>query len=280
MLDDIATLDTVERKKIESPKIEGPKIDGFKGKSSTIDRSVIDHVARDEAKGGPALDLRVQPEDAIFAAAGTREPAGDPPPLVLDAPATARPPTPEATDIVAPAPRSRVRHMARGSAATLAVAGLCALAFAAGAHGGFGTAPAPVATPDLGPAAAARPPSDELAATVRQMAEDLRALKARADQRDAAPPKAPDGTTTDARADARLAQLSTRLDGLESRVTAKLSQIGDQIASLQQPAAPAPRPATVAHARPAEKHAKHVHDAFDPTLDPYAPGAPRPLGAR
>jgi multidrug efflux pump subunit AcrB len=122
---------------------------------------------------------------------------------------------------------------------------------------------------------------DELLTTVQQMADEIRALKSSVDSKGLtqdAGVKTQEGQQNAAGSGPTMADLAGRVDKLEIEVTTKLSQVSEQLATIQQQmaashVAAASRP--VSHARRVE----HLHDAFDPSREPGAPGAPRPLGS-
>jgi ribulose-5-phosphate 4-epimerase/fuculose-1-phosphate aldolase len=151
------------------------------------------------------------------------------------------------------------------------------LAWAGGVYYSLGHLPVEVVTTSRAPEGEQSPRHDDIISAVRQMAEDVRALKAKVDGKDAVPKDlATSGQTTTG---PTIADLVGRIDKLDAEVTAKLSQIDGQLASIQQ-RIPAPHPTVVARAQPPQKHVKHLHDAFDPSKDLNAPGVPRPLGSR
>lgn len=133
------------------------------------------------------------------------------------------------------------------------------------------------------------PEHDEMVATVRQMAEDIRTLKSSlASQTANLPSQTSQPASVQTATSPTLTNLVGRVDKLEVEVTTKLSQINEQLATIQQQVA-TPRAAlpsrTEAHAAVAShvearrKRVEHLHDAFDPSQAPMAPGAPRPLGS-
>ena len=151
----------------------------------------------------------------------------------------------------------------------LLTAVLCGLAWAGGAYYASGHLPFDLMKWSPGYQAQQATERDEMASTLRQMAEDIRALKASVDDKQAAPVQTTTGAT--------ITDLGARLDKLEADITSKLSQVNDRLATIEQQIAAS----HVASVSRAPAHAKHVehHDAFNPALDPNAPGAPRPLGS-
>lgn len=121
---------------------------------------------------------------------------------------------------------------------------------------------------------------DQMLSQMRDMADEIRALKASVDAQDAAR-----GNQESQKAQPDAAQVATgaaitalagQVDRLEAELTSKLSQVNDQLANIEKQitashAAVAARAAT-------HKHVEH-HDAFDPNQHPTAVGTPRPLGA-
>ena len=156
---------------------------------------------------------------------------------------------------------------------------LCGLAWAGGWYYSRGYAPFDALKPQ--PAAAVQQDAgrDEMLGTMREMAEEIRTLKASVEAIGAARGAgAQDAVPGDSlktqldsmqtRTSAALADLAGRIDRLESASTAKLSQLSAQLDGIEHQVAAPPR-----------KRAEGLHDAFDPTRDPTAPGAPRPLGS-
>lgn len=167
----------------------------------------------------------------------------------------------------------------RYSARTAAVVGMCGLAWAGGVY--YSHLPLDTAKASWAPEIQPNSRQDEIVGVVRQMAEDLRALKAKVEAADATRGASPlnpvnSGQTT---AGPTMADLAGRVDKLNAEVTAKLSQLNGQLATIQQQL-PATHPTVVARAQPPQKRVKHIHDAFDPSKDPNAPGVPRPIGSR
>jgi hypothetical protein len=240
-----------------------------------------------------AADPKASPGASMFGAVPLR----DPEKFVADA--TTRSPQPDSvapeikiqpTDVrgraprkeEAAAPRQNVSRQGdsffvrvlRFGARALVVACLCAMAWAAGAYYSLGHSPFGAAKPAQ---ALETPPGaghDDMVNTMRQMSDDMRALKAdiaqsasQKTQLDSAP--APAGATS--------ADVMGRIDRLDAEVTARLSQVDQQLASIEQKIATA-HTALASRTPVAHKHPKHLHDAFDPSHDPGAPGAPHPLG--
>lgn len=239
----------------------------------------------------PALELKMQPSDAILSAVPVKGPV-----------ATGKGPDPlKDSELVArPKKKSFFRRLLGFTARTALVAALCGLAWAGGAYYSSGhSSPVGFLKSLLkpSPAAADVQPSaqhDELVSTVRQMADDIRALKASVAS-NAQGANQPTPTSQQASAQtatgAAIADLGGRLDRLQADLTTKLSQINQQLATIEQQHAPAPRgalapraalgphTALASHGEPHRKRTEHLHDAFDPAESPGAPGAPRPLGS-
>ncbi len=194
------------------------------------------------------LEINVKPADTIFGAA--------PPKDVEKAPAQRE--------------SSFFGNLARGGARLAGVAFLCALAWGAGAYYSRGHLPAGLLNFAQGSQALQSPARDDLASSVRQMSEELRALKASVDGREATQNPAP------AASGPAIGDLAGRIDKLESDFTAQFSKMNEQLASIEQQIATS-RTALAARGSSPHKHL-HLHDAFDPSRDPTAPGAPHPLG--
>jgi hypothetical protein len=117
------------------------------------------------------------------------------------------------------------------------------------------------------------------------MSDEINALKASVDSKaaaqgaGAASPQTGANDANSAQATrTAIADLTNRIDKLQSDLTASLSKIDDRLAAIEQHNA-APHPTVTSHARPAHKHPHHFNDAFDPSEHPRAVGSPRPLGA-
>ncbi len=151
----------------------------------------------------------------------------------------------------------------------LLTAVLCGLAWAGGVYYSSGRLPFDLLKLSPGYQAQQATERDEMAATMRQMADDIRALKSSVADKQAAPLQPTTGAT--------VTDLGARLDKLEADLTSKLSQVNDRLASIEQKIA-APHAAVASRAPPHPKH-EHLHDAFNPAQDPNAVGAPRPLGS-
>lgn len=154
----------------------------------------------------------------------------------------------------------------------LLTAVLCGLAWAAGAYSSSGHLPFDFMKWSRA-SQQQQSERDEMLGTMRQMADDIRALKASVADKAAAPAQ----TTTGA---SGVTDLAARLDKLAAELPSKLSQMNDRLANLEQQIA-ASHSASVARAPAHAKHVEHVehHDAFDPSQNPNAVGAPRPLGS-
>jgi hypothetical protein len=188
---------------------------------------------------------------------------------------------------ISSAPRSApgfFGRVVRSVARVAVIASLCAMAWIGGTyystanlpHNGF--VKASVADVPQNPA------HDDLAALVQQMSDEMRALKASVDSRSAASAAA--GTNTGSqngqmdliqgKTDAAIAALGGRMDKLEADFTTQLSQIDGKLAGIEQKIS-TQRAALAARGSAIHKHA-HLHDAFNPSQEPGAPGAPHPLG--
>ncbi len=115
--------------------------------------------------------------------------------------------------------------------------------------------------------------------TVHQMADEIRALKARVEAVHAQSPSAKEATA--------LEGLKTRLDAVKTETGAEIAELAGKVDRLQ-------RELTTKLAKASERFDRSDHrgavpraaatkaprvDAFDPSQNPGAPGAPRPLGS-
>jgi hypothetical protein len=173
-------------------------------------------------------------------------------------------------------------RLARNVLRAVVIVSLCALAWAAGAYYSLGHSPFAAATSSQALAVQPSAQHDDMVSAMRQMTDEVRALKADADGRSAAQAadqknplnsvQAPTGVT--------IADLAGKVDRLDAELTARLSQVNEQIASLEQKISAA-HTALASRVPVPHKHPKHLlHDAFDPSREPSAPGAPHPLGAQ
>jgi hypothetical protein len=134
--------------------------------------------------------------------------------------------------------------------------------------------------------------AEQLLQATQKIASQLQAMQARIDAMNAAPPRkeekdAPNVEELNRRIDAAKAdtaaeirQLSNTVEQLQREMNARLSEIG--AASRQSDSGAreaAPRLTTALREDAYRRAHKRRGDAFDPTLHPHAPGAPRPLGA-
>lgn len=154
-------------------------------------------------------------------------------------------------------------------------------AWAGGAYYSHGPSPFGLAPASLASVGQQGAPRDDIVGTVRQMAEDLRALKTKVDGTDGIQDASRKNQVNSGQTATgpTIADLMGRVDKPDAEVTAKLSQINEQLATIQQRIAVA-HATVVARAQLPRKRVKHPHDAFDPSKDPNAPGVPRPLGSR
>lgn len=207
-----------------------------------------------QSQGGAPIELKLQPADAI--------PGGAPPKDIEKSPAEKRP--------------SFFGRLLRFVARTVAVACLCAVAWAAGAIYSKGDSHFFQMLQN--------PSHDAMASNMRQMSDEISALKASVDSKAAAQGAdvaSPQTQTNDANSlqatRTAIADLTNRIDKLQSDLTAGLSKVDEQLAAIEQHNS-APHPTVASHARPAHKHPHHFNDAFDPSEHPRAVGSPRPLG--
>lgn len=130
---------------------------------------------------------------------------------------------------------------------------------------------------------------DEMLRAMGRMAEEIRALKAGLEGRALAQdggvanaksrdPAARQPDLSQTTTGAAIADLASRIDRLEADSTAKFARLSEQLAGIEQQMA-ASHAALAPPAQPSHKRI-HLHDAFDPSKDPMAPGAPRQLGTR
>ena len=207
-----------------------------------------------QPQGGAPIELKLQPADAI--------PGSAPPKDIEKAPVEKRP--------------SLFRRLLRFVTRTVAVACLCAVAWAAGAIYSKGHAPL-FQLQQI-------PSRDDTTNAMHQMSDEINALKASVDSKGAAQDAgaaSPQTQVTDADSAqatrTAIADLSGRIDKLQSDLTASLSKIDDRLAAIEQHNS-APHPTVASHARPAHRHPHRFNDAFDPSEHPRAVGSPRPLG--
>ncbi|MEW6436265.1 MAG: hypothetical protein AB1508_03730 [Pseudomonadota bacterium] len=217
------------------------------------------------------LELKVEPADAIFGPAPPRENLKE-------------------KETESTSPREGIGffgRLFRFIARTTAVVLLCALAWAAGtfySHSHWSNDPlksaqAPQAQAVQAPQALQSPAHEDMAGAMQQMSDDIRALKASVDNKvvsqEAGAQNVQGGPSDSTQTTTAIANLAGRVDKLETDFTAKLSQVSEQLASIQQQL-------TASHAAAVARRAavhKHVHDAFNPSQEPSAPGAPHPLGS-
>jgi hypothetical protein len=136
----------------------------------------------------------------------------------------------------------------------------------------------------------------EMLRSMQKMTEEIRILKANVEATYAAQRLSPKDAAgrgglktrldvVQTETGAAIAALAGKLERLQSESTAKLSQISERFDLIEQQIAALRAAASVAAisasgAAPARKQAHDDrHDAFDPSQNPTAPGAPRPLGS-
>jgi hypothetical protein len=242
-------------------------------------------------------EIKTRPADAFFGLIPNKDPekatqGADAHPLSPDAaapeirlqPADAIPGRVPVKDIEKASTRQATpffMRLLRNVLRAVVIACLCALAWAAGAYYSLGHSPfAPArSSQDLEVQPSAQ--HDDMVSAMRQMTEEVRALKADADGRSAA--QAADQknqlNSVQAPTGATIADLAGKVDRLDAELTARLSQVNEQLASIEQKIS-ASHAALASRVPLPHKHPKHLHDAFDPSRDPSAPGAPHPLGAQ
>jgi hypothetical protein len=135
----------------------------------------------------------------------------------------------------------------------------------------------------------------ETSRTVQKMTEEIRALKADVEAMHATQSSSAQDTAaleglstqlnlTKTEVSAAIAELAGRVEQLERESAAKLSQLYERLDRIEHPTA-APTAASLGAASKsgttvAKNRARdRRHDAFDPSQNPNAPGAPRPLGS-
>lgn len=244
-----------------------------------------------------APEIKVQPEEAMFRAVPPKDTekgisGADRPPQPPDTaapeikvqPADAilgRMPLKDLEKASARQGPSVFMRLLRFTARTVVVVCLCGLAWAAGAYYSRGPSLLNLVKSGRAPELQQSQQRDDMASEVRQMAEEMRALKASINER---------GVAQDARqknqlnsvqtpTGATIAHLMSRVDKLDTDFAAKLSRVNEQLTSIEQQIS-ASHATLTSRARPPRKRAKHLHDAFDPSQEPNAPGVPRSLGAR
>lgn len=244
----------------------------------------------------PAPEIKVQPVDAIFRHVPSKNAedivfATDMPPLRADGAAPDIKVQPADTthgrvpskDIGKASPRQAnpFIRLLRFSARVALVAFLCVLAWAGGAYYSSGHLPLGLATSSQVPEVQQSPQGNDMVSTMRQMTEEIGALKASVDARSAtqdAGQKSPLNPVETATGSA-VADLMGRVDKLDADFTTRLSQVNEQLAGIKQEIS-ASHAILASRAAQAHKRAKHLHDAFDPSRDPTAPGVPRALGSQ
>jgi hypothetical protein len=261
-----------------------------------LDEVVSDTDTAPMPPDAPAPEIKVQRADAILGPVRLKDTekvisGADTPPLPPDATAPEIEVQP-ADAILGRVPlkdteKTSARQVApffirllRYSARTAVVACLCGLAWAGGVYYSLGHSPFDLVKARRAAEVQQSPQRDDMVSAVRQMAEEIRALKTSVDGRGVAQDADQKNqlnsvqTTTGA----TIADLMGRVDKLDAEFTTKLSQVNEQLTSIEQQIS-ASHATLISQAQPPHKRAKHSHDAFDPSRDPNAPGAPRPLGA-
>lgn len=162
-----------------------------------------------------------------------------------------------------------LRYIARAAV----VAFLCALAWTGGAYYSHSRLPFNLMKSIQTSGTQQDSQRDEVVGAVRQMAEEISALKSSLDSKGVAQ------VATQPITDPAIANLTGQTNKLEAEFTTKLSQINDRLASIEQQIS-ASHTALASRLPTHHKRVGHTHDAFDPSQDPSAPGAPRALGAQ
>lgn len=180
-------------------------------------------------------------------------------------------------------------RLLRYGARTAVIACLCGLAWAAWTYYPLRHSLLELLKPGRASEVQQSPERGEIVRAMAQMAEEIRALKASVESRAGAQDavvenaKSRDGVKSQPDAvqtatSAAIADLANRVDKMEAEFTTKLSRVNEQLAGIEQQIA-ASYAAMAPREPPPRKRVAHPHDAFDPSRDPTAPGAPRPLGA-
>ena len=114
-----------------------------------------------------------------------------------------------------------------------------------------------------------------MVSTMRQMTEEIGALKASVDARSATQDAGQKSPLNPVRpTGSAVADLMGRVDKLDADFTTRLSQVNEQLAGIKQEIGLARHFAS--RAAQAHKCAKHLHDAFDPVARPHrARSSPR-----
>jgi hypothetical protein len=210
-----------------------------------------------------ALDIKIQPDDALYGSAAGVNP-----------------------DISLRRPTSFFGRLFRFALRAIVILCLCGLAWAGGAYYSSGHMPLSLLKLTRAMQAQQNPEHDQMITTMRQMADEIQALKSTIDQ-DAARTAVTDNVnnqqsqrnqpdSAQAATGAALTDLAGRVDKLQSDLTTKLAQIDEQLANIEKQIS-ASHPAVAARVPSHPKH-EHLHDAFDPNQHPAAVGAPHPLG--
>jgi hypothetical protein len=131
----------------------------------------------------------------------------------------------------------------------------------------------------------------ETSRTVQKMAEEIRAFKADVEAMHAAQSSNAQDTAalealstqlnlTKTEANAASAELAGKIEQLERESAAKLSQIYERFDRIEHPIAASPAAASKSGTTVAKNRTRdRRRDAFDPSQNPNAPGAPHPLGS-
>lgn len=260
MLEAVSDAETVPLlpEKIDPPKVRPPeKIFSFAPSKGPISTG---HAP--PSPDATPLEIKVQPADGRFV-----------PPLAKNGGKVSTP--------------SLFIRVLRNGARAAVVAFLCAFAWAGGAYYAHGRLPVGLMKSSAAPQLSQSPAHDNIASAVQRMSDQISALKAELDSRGAAQDageKNAEGQknqldSVQAATGTAIADLSGKVDKLDAELNAKLSQVNDQLAHIEKQVS-APRAVLASREHSPRKRAGHSHDAFNPVVDPSAPGAPRPLGAR
>lgn len=220
------------------------------------------------------------PDDSAAAADGpAAKPKADAPlPLKVDpADALLEPQLPPG-----PSPaRARERGMRSGRTWGLLLSGFAVLALSAGAWVGGATYGTGLwSSPSRSHRDDVRRAADHEATMTRlqQISTEVATLKAFIATGSGGQPINQTGSVTSTRIEDELSSLSRKIDSLDNKVSDRMTKINDDLGSLKrQVAVDFNAPSNGAPS--STRHKRRLHDAFDPSRDPTAPGAPRPLGS-
>jgi hypothetical protein len=166
-----------------------------------------------------------------------------------------------------------LEHLLRFGPRAALAAGLVGFAGVAGAYFSGGHLPFFARTPQPASIDGPQPGGEqtEILRTVQQMADEIRILKARVEALHAQSPSAKEATA--------LEGLKTRLDGVRTETGAEIAELAGKVDRLQHELTARLARVSERFDRPDHRAAVPRGDAFDPSQNPGAPRAPRPLGS-